>query len=109
LIRTLIETANANGVTIYPVFAEGLGSAPMPTADQHGSLDTGFDYLILNNEIPMLDYVSKETGGVPAWDSTEVAKLMPRIGDDFETYYTLAYRATPGKAAARKVEVRVKD
>ena len=34
---------------------------------------------------------------------------MPRIGDDFDSYYSLAYRATPGKAAARKVEVRVKD
>ena len=71
--------------------------------------NTGFDYLVLNNEIPMLDYVAKETGGVSAWDSTEVAKLLPRIGDDFDSYYSLAYRATPGKAAARKVEVRVKD
>jgi VWFA-related protein len=109
LIRTLTETANANGVTIYPIYAEGLGSASMPSADQHGNLDTGFDYLVLNNEIPMLDYVAKETGGVPAWDSTEVAKLLPRIGDDFDSYYSLAYRANPGKAAARKVEVRVKD
>ena len=109
LIRTLVETANANGVTIYPIFAEGLGSTSMPTSDARGNLGTGFDYLVLNNEIPMLDFVAKETGGVPAWDSTEVAKLMPRIGDDFDSYYSLAYRATPGKAAARKVEVRVKD
>jgi VWFA-related protein len=109
LIASLIETANANGVTIYPVYAEGLGSATMPSADHHDTLGAGFDYLVLNNEIPMLDYVAKETGGVPAWDSTEITKLLPRIGDDFETYYSLAYRANPGKAAARKVEVRVKD
>jgi VWFA-related protein len=109
LIRSLTETANANGVTIYPIYAEGLGSTSMPTSDQHGMLGAGFDYLVLNNEIPMLDYVAKETGGVPAWDSTEVAKLLPRIGDDFDSYYSLAYRATPGKAAARKIEVRVKD
>lgn len=109
LIRTLVETANANGVTIYPIFAEGLGSSSMPTSDARSTLSTGFDYLILNNEIPILDFVAKETGGVPAWDSTEVAKLMPRIGEDFDSYYSLAYRATPGKAAARKVEVRVKD
>lgn len=109
LIRTLVETANANGVTIYPIFAEGLASTSMPTSDARGNLGTGFDYLVLNNEIPMLDFVAKETGGVPAWDSNEVAKLMPRIGDDFDSYYSLAYRATPGKAAARKVEVRLKD
>ena len=34
LIRTLVETANANGVTIYPIFAEGLGSASMPSSDK---------------------------------------------------------------------------
>ena len=109
LIRSLTETANANGVAIYPVFAEGLGSSSMPSSDQHRAVNGGFDYLVLNNEIPMLDYVAKETGGVPAWDSTEVAKLLPRIAEDFDAYYSLAYRATPGKAAARKVEVRVKD
>ncbi|MEA2329776.1 MAG: hypothetical protein QOE68_4735 [Thermoanaerobaculia bacterium] len=112
LLRTLVETANANGVTIYPIYAEGLGSTSLPSADQSDAPDPGtgaFDYRILSNETPMLDYVAKETGGVSAWGSTEVTKLLPRIGDDFDSYYSLAYRATPGKAAARKVEVRVKD
>jgi VWFA-related protein len=112
LLRTLVETANANGVTIYPIYAEGLGSTSLPSADQSDAPGPGtgaFDYRILSNETPMLDYVAKETGGVSAWGSTEVTKLLPRIGDDFDSYYSLAYRATPGKAAARKVEVRVKD
>jgi VWFA-related protein len=113
LMRTLVETANANGVTIYPIYAEGLGSTSLPSADQRdapGSGSGAFDYRILSNETPMLDYVAKETGGVSAWGSTEVTKLLPRIGDDFDSYYSLAYRATPAsKAAARKVEVRVKD
>ncbi len=112
LMRTLVETANANGVTIYPIYAEGLGSTTMPSGDQADAPSPGggaFDYRILSNETPMLDYVAKETGGMSAWGSTEVAKLLPRIGDDFDSYYSLAYRATPGKAAARKIEVRVKD
>jgi VWFA-related protein len=112
LIRTLVETANANGVTIYPIYAEGLGSTTLPSADQRDAPTAGsgaFDYRILSNETPMLDFVAKETGGVAAWGSIEVTKLLPRIGDDFDSYYSLAYRATPTKAAARKVEVRVKD
>jgi VWFA-related protein len=112
LLATLIETANANGVTIYPIYAEGLGSTTMPSADQSDAPNPSagaFDYRILSNETPMLDYVAKETGGVSAWGSTEVTKLLPRIGDDFDSYYSLAYRATPTKAAARKIEVRVKD
>jgi VWFA-related protein len=112
LMRTLVETANANGVTIYPIYAEGLGSTTMPSAEQGVAPTPGagaFDYRILSNETPMLDFVAKETGGVSAWGSTEVTKLLPQIGDDFDSYYSLAYRATPGKAAARKIEVRVKD
>jgi VWFA-related protein len=112
LLRTLVETANANGVTIYPIYAEGLGSTTMPAADQGNAPSAGtgvFDYRILSNETPMLEFVAKETGGVSAWGSTEVTKLLPRIGDDFDSYYSLAYRATPAKAAARKIEVRVKD
>jgi VWFA-related protein len=109
LMASLVETANANGVTIYPVYAEGLGSTSMPVSDSPGRLSSGFDYLVLNNEIPMLDYVAKQTGGVSAWGSPEVANLFSRVGDDFESYYSLAYRATPGKLSARKVEVRLKD
>jgi VWFA-related protein len=109
LIRTLIETANANGVTVYPFYPEGLGSSSMPSADQHAALGAGFEYLVLNNEIPILDEIAKQTGGVPAWDTTEVTKLLPRIADDFDSYYSLAYRATPGKATSRKIEVRVRD
>jgi len=112
LLRTLVETANANGVTIYPIYAEGLGSTTMPAADQGNAPSAGtgvFDYRILSNETPMLEFVAKETGGVSAWGSTDVTKLLPRIGDDFDSYYSLAYRATPAKAAARKIEVRVKD
>jgi len=109
MLRSLIEAANANGFTIYPIYAEGLNSSSMPSADMRRQLPAGFDYLVLNNETPMLEYVAKETGGVAAWGSTDVTNLLPRIGDDFEAYYSLAYRATAGNAASRKIEVRVKN
>ena len=68
-----------------------------------------YDYLVLNNELPMLENVAKETGGKTAWGSNEVTKLLPDIGDDLESYYSLAYRAPEGKVATRRVEVKVKD
>jgi len=111
MIRSLVETANANGFTIYPIYAEGLDSSSMPSANDRSlnPIGAGFDYLVLNNETPMLEYVAKETGGATAWGSADVTNLLPRIGDDIESYYSLAYRATPGRIAPRKVEVRVKD
>jgi hypothetical protein len=120
LIRSLIETANANGFAIYPVYAEGLGSNPAMTSEFKGRQRDGrngapsiasvsYDALVLNNETPMLEYVAKETGGMSAWGSPDVTRLLPGIGEDFASYYSLAYRATQGNAAARRIEVKVKD
>jgi len=111
LIRSLIETANANGFTVYPIYAEGLGTNAMASSQFRGTQPRGggYDYLVLNNETPMLEYVAQQTGGVTAWGSKDVTNLLPHVVDDFESYYSLAYSATPGKAASRKIEVRVKD
>ncbi|HEX3577302.1 MAG TPA: hypothetical protein VHY33_01965, partial [Thermoanaerobaculia bacterium] len=49
------------------------------------------------------------TGGVAAWGSKDVTNLLPHVIDDFESYYSLAYRATGASASARRIEVRVKD
>jgi len=111
LVRSMIETANANGFTIYPVFPEGLASNAAVTAQYRSTQprSIGYDYLVLSNETPMLEYVAQQTGGSTAWGSGDVTNLLPRMVDDFEAYYSLAYNATPGKAAARKIEVRVRD
>jgi VWFA-related protein len=111
LVRSLIETAIANGFAIYPIYAEGLASNTI-AASQFRSTQPrmmGYDYLVLNNETTMLEHVAQQTGGVTAWGSKDVTNLLPHVVDDFESYYSLAYSATPGKAAARKIEVRVKD
>jgi VWFA-related protein len=112
-IRSLHETANANGVAIYPMFPEGLGSsgAPVTTAGrfQPGG-SSAFEYFIQDNEVPVLKELAARTGGRPAWGSNEVSELLASVRDDFETYYSLAYRITPrSKDKARAVEVRLKD
>jgi len=110
LIRSMIETANANGFTIYPIYAEGLGTNTIVSSQFRGTQPRGigYDYLVLNNETPMLEYVAEQTGGVAAWGSKDVTNLLPHVVDDFESYYSLAYSATQAKSA-RQIEVRVKD
>jgi VWFA-related protein len=111
LIKSLIETANQTGFTIYPIYAEGLATTSGATSELRARQNKaiGYEYLVLNNETPMLEYVAKETGGAAAWGSNDVTKLIPGVGEDLDSYYSLAYRATPGNAKARKIEVKVKD
>jgi VWFA-related protein len=114
MMRSLYETANANGVTVYPMFPEGLGSAGplIRVAGQRieSNAAAGFEYLIQNNETPVLKEVARQTGGLPAWGSTNVAKLLETVRDDFETYYSLAYRTTPRSLdKTRSIVVKAKD
>ena len=105
LLKTMAATANANNVTIYPVFPEGLGSA-----QSEGFGSSTADYLILNNETPALKLIADATGGVTAWGSDDVVKLMPRVQEDLDSYYSLAYRVPgTGTDKARRIEVRMKD
>ena len=111
IVKTLIDTANANGFTVYPIYAEGLGMTSGVSAQFKSTppRTIAYDYLILNNETPMLEYVAQQTGGMAAWGSNDVTKLLPHVVDDFESYYSLAYSASNGKAASRRIEVKVKD
>jgi len=98
-LKALEATANGNNITIYPVYPEGL----------HPGVVTA-DYLILNNETPALRHIADATGGATAWGSDDVAGLMPRIEEDLETYYSLAYRVQgTGADKGRSIEVRTKD
>ncbi|HEY0370741.1 MAG TPA: VWA domain-containing protein [Thermoanaerobaculia bacterium] len=119
--QSLIRTANAQGVTIYTLHPEGLEDTkvigPWQSGNDHmeATLDQDLnrmsrDNAVLMNETSALDQVAVATGGLSAWGTGLIAKLLPRVGDDLETYYSLGYRATAtGKDAARKIVVTTKN
>jgi hypothetical protein len=130
IMRSLYDTANANGVAVYPMFPEGLKAAPIVTAEGRGragdmrSTDnlhggsgvetnyvaSAYEYLIQSNETPVLKEVARQTGGLAAWGSSDVTRLLDVIRDDFDTYYSLAYRATSRSLdKARDVVVKIKN
>jgi len=103
-LKSIEQTANANGVTIYPVYPEGL----LNTQSDWAGPSTA-DYLILNNETPALKQIADGTGGLTAWGSEDVAKLLPRVREDLDSYYSLAYRVqSSGADKARNIVVRTK-
>ncbi len=104
-LDTIGRTANANGVTIYPFFPEGLQSTSTLSAGP-----TVWDYRNLYNEVPALVQIAETTGGQAAWGSTDIEKLLPRVRQDLDSYYSLAYHVRPrGEDKARDIVVKAKN
>jgi VWFA-related protein len=106
-LKSIDLTANANGVTVYPLFPEGLESSLLDAADA-GAVTTG-DYETLSNEMQALQEIAEETGGLTAWGA-DTTKLIPRVAEDLESYYSVAYRVkSTGADKSRHITVKTKD
>jgi VWFA-related protein len=106
IVESVADAANANGVTIYPIFPAGwpddfqglnagnpLSANPALNAGAPG----GRGQAIVANEVAALDEISEKTGGLMAVGPVEIAKMVPRAIDDLESYYSLGVSSPPGK------------
>lgn len=124
IIQTIVDNANASGVTIYPIYPTGMPAGDMfPDAARFSGVYGTDSYQVnrqstrvmgqarsLQNETVMLEDVAKKTGGLAAWDTTAIVKLLPDIADDVHEYYSLAYRVESKRAdRARDVVVKTRN
>ncbi|HEY4640751.1 MAG TPA: VWA domain-containing protein [Thermoanaerobaculia bacterium] len=115
-VESVAKTANAHGVTMYMLYPAGLDNDWVQSPEDitmPGATDAtlaGHSYMTLDNEVQALKYVADQTGGMAAWGVQDVVSLMPLIEQDFNAYYSLAYRATTQrKDRARKIMVKAKN
>jgi len=115
-VESVAKAANAHGVTMYMLYPAGLDNDWVQNASNRRQPGTseptvvGHSYMTLNNEVEALQYVADQTGGMAAWGQQDVIKLLPRIEQDFSSYYSLAYRATTHRQdRARKIVVKAKN
>ena len=108
--QAVARTANEHGITIYPIYPLGLEWTPSTAARGRPIVNHAYDQQVLVNQTSALDELAKETGGLTAAGSTEIVSLLPRIIEDFNSYYSIAYR-TPatGTTRARDISVRTKN
>lgn len=113
----LARTANANNVTIYPLYPTGLAWTTLEGADtQRNEIwevnsdadaeNFTRDNEVLMNETTALQEIARATGGELASGARDIAQLLPRIGEDLESYYSLAYR-TPDHRKDRSNDIVV--
>lgn len=106
LIRSIVNNANANGVTIYPLYPAGIGSS----SNEVSPFNDGSENKTQINETINLDHIARETGGLLATSARAVVELMPKIGEDVTDYYSLAYRVSAsGEDRARDIVVKPKN
>ncbi|HET7436481.1 MAG TPA: VWA domain-containing protein [Thermoanaerobaculia bacterium] len=109
LVKTVIANANANGVSIYPLFTQKFLSE-LPDAEHDSAAPFGTDSYTLMNEQANLNLVAHRTGGMAAYSVKDIVELMPEITADVNDYYSLAYRVTEKREdRARQISVKVKN
>jgi hypothetical protein len=99
LMQSIVDNANAAGVSIYPIYAIGLEG-----------IGSGADFLTLQNETFAQMKIAEKTGGVSAVGQQNIVDLLPQIAADASNYYSLAYRVqSDGTDRKRDIAVKVRN
>jgi len=112
LFQLVTSTANAAGVTLYPISATGVtgGIDGADASDRGGTVGTRPVGKAPGKLVEQsLQELAAATGGLAVTGTNDFALGLNRIADDLTMYYSLGYRADVPKAdAAEKLEIRVK-
>lgn len=108
--QELTNRANSNRVTFYTLDAEGLRTYSYIDAQNQVAGGSAFiDQTHFHNLQAPLQLIAEETGGFAIINTNNFTKPLDRMGEDFDTYYSLGYSpASSGTGRYHKIEVRVR-
>lgn len=109
---TIVQAANAQGVTMYMIDASGLQadenvSVERSPMDTNGETARPSTFLLRENYQQPLLTIANETGGIAAINSNNPTKELDEVARDFSDFYSLGYRSTRG-AVDRPHQIEVK-
>jgi len=107
--RDLMDVANANNVSFYPVDARGLAAFDRDI-NEDPVLGPSDEMKLVTARVESLRTLATNTDGLAVVDTNDLDKGFQRIVDDMTSYYLMGYYSTnttlDGKV--RKIKVRVK-
>lgn len=106
-LEVLARAANATGVTVYGINPKGLSGSASGKVEQQNAREVNVEFAESNQVLSGINLLASRTGGV-AMIGAPGDMALARIGRDLGAYYSLGYRAKPGSAPERKIEVRAK-
>lgn len=112
-IDEMLRVAKTNGIRVYPLYATlgDLDIGETASLTDPPSLQSAISKSALRNiETSSLMNIANETGGVAGTGMGDIEKVFTSITEDLESYYSLAYRATPPAGGrAKRLTVKVKN
>jgi len=107
--RDLMDLANANNVSFYPVDARGLAAVDRDI-NENPVLGPSDEIKLVTSRVEPLRTLASNTDGLAVVDTNDLDKGFQRIVDDMTSYYLMGYYSTNTKldGKVRKIKVRVK-
>jgi len=107
--RDLMDVANANNVSFYPVDARGLAAFDRDLSETP-VLGPADEIRLVQTRVESLRTLADNTDGLAVVNTNDLDKGLQRIVDDMTSYYLLGYYSTDTKldGKVRKIKVRVK-
>ncbi len=106
---SIVQAANAQGVTIWALDASGLQVDDMITAENKTMDVRPSSFIMRTNMQAPLQLMAEQTGGLAAINTNDWKSSLDDLASDFSNFYSIGYRST--KATVDKphsIEVVVK-
>ena len=102
---TIVQAANAQGVTIWALDASGLQVNDLVSAENRQIQSRPSDFLMRTNMQAPLQMLAEQTGGIPAVNTNDWKKNLDELAKDFSNFYSIGYR-DPARRADRPHSIR---
>lgn len=110
LIQDIAKSANANGITMYPIHAAGLTAGSEFSAENARATSATVSQAEFSNSNESLQVMAQMTGGLATSQTNNFADAFKKIRRDLDSYYSLGYRAgTQRVDRQRYLQVRLKQ
>ncbi|HUP45694.1 MAG TPA: VWA domain-containing protein [Thermoanaerobaculia bacterium] len=110
VIQSIARSANANGITLYPIHAAGLTGGTEFSAEHATPTPVSVSHAFSTNTTESVQLMADMTGGQASVNTNNFAEAFRRIQRDMDYYYSLGYRASTERVdRQRYVRVRLKN
>ncbi|MGZ8711444.1 MAG: VWA domain-containing protein [Thermoanaerobaculia bacterium] len=110
VIQSIARSANANGITLYPIHAAGMTGGEEFSAEHQSPTPISVAHSFSTNTTESVQLMADMTGGQASVNTNNFAAAFNRIQRDMDYYYSLGYRASTERVdRQRYVRVRLKD